>query len=223
MESIPQFFKLCCGLNAPQYPLSWTNYGNSLLCKYERKLRRVCEPHVHMKKDRQEIRSSAFPSVMLWIYWQMMRKMATARSGEAGGLGVVVVGLLGMGGVYCNTLPTTSQTGAGSSPLSLLQSYLILHIVLFLFHFLLLVSIQLLPRYYCVVELKQFILPVVYCWHLQYLSKKLILPAAAWPLERCVCVLEVPGTLEHTLAILVNESDFWILNMSPFVKYTYLY
>lgn len=92
-------------------------------------------------------------TVMHCFHWQMTQEMATAS----------------MRGAYCNTLPTTSQTGAGSTgfisivpPAKLFNPpYCPFYLV-----FCCLVPIQLLPRYYCVVELKQLFPAVVYHWQL---------------------------------------------------------
>lgn len=88
---------------------------------------------------------------MLCFHWQITQEMCT----------------VSMRGAYCHTLPTTSRTGAGSTgfisivpPAKLFNPpYCPFYLV-----FLLLVPIQLLPRYDCAVELKQLFPIVVYCW-----------------------------------------------------------
>lgn len=139
---------------------------------------------------------------MLCFHWQITQEMCT----------------VSMRGAYCHTLPTTSRTGAGSTgfisivpPAKLFNPpYCPFYLV-----FLLLVPIQLLPRYDCAVELKQLFPIVVYCWQFSsvFPKKKNILLLPGQCKGRSVCVGEkvVMCVCHESRVCAVVSSVFWWL------------
>lgn len=109
----------------------------------------ICAKGKKIQKKFCCILSLQIYTVMFCFQWQMMQEMSTASTR----------------GAYCNTLPTTSQTGARSTGfISIVPPAKLFNPPYCPFLFNLLVSIQPLPRYYCVVELNQLFPVVAYCW-----------------------------------------------------------